>query len=78
MLLWRVKQLFIDCDGVLADFDTAAKELFGQDSREAEESLGTPEFWSRIIGRGNIYRDLRFCQMRWTSTKPWLTLIRLF
>ena len=39
-----MKQLFIDCDGVLADFDTAARELFGQDSREAEESLGTPEF----------------------------------
>jgi len=53
-----MKQLFIDCDGVLADFDTAARELFGQDSREAEESLGTPEFWSRIIGRGNFYRNL--------------------
>ena len=53
-----MKQLFIDCDGVLADFDTAARELFGQDSREAEESLGTPEFWSRIIGRGSFYRNL--------------------
>ena len=58
MLFWRMKQLFIDCDGVLADFDTAARELFGQDSRQAEESLGTPEFWSRIIARGNFYRNL--------------------
>ena len=53
-----MKQLFIDCDGVPADFDTAARELFGQDSREAEESLGTPEFWSRIIGHGSFYRNL--------------------
>ncbi len=58
MLFWRLRQLFIDCDGVLADFDTAARELFGQDSRQAEESLGTPEFWNRIIGRGNFYRNL--------------------
>ena len=58
MLFCGMKQLFIDCDGVLADFDTAARELFGQDSREAEESLGTPEFWNRIIGGGNFYRNL--------------------
>ena len=58
MLFCGMKQLFIDCDGVLADFDTAARELFGQDSREAEASLGTPEFWNRIIGRGGFYRNL--------------------
>jgi hypothetical protein len=51
-------QLFIDCDGVLADFDTAARQLFGQDSREAEVVLGTEEFWSRIRGRGEFYRNL--------------------
>lgn len=59
MLFCRLKQLFIDCDGVLADFDTAARELFGQDSRQAEEALGTPEFWLRIVARGNFYRDLQ-------------------
>lgn len=58
MLFCRMQQLFIDCDGVLADFDTAARELFGQESREAEEFLGTPEFWNRIIGRGSFYRNL--------------------
>jgi hypothetical protein len=64
-----MKQLFIDCDGVPADFDTAARELFGQDSREAEESLGTPEFWSRIIGHGSFYRNLPLLPdaTRWTS-----------
>jgi hypothetical protein len=53
-----MKQLFIDCDGVLADFDTAARKLFGQDSREAEELLGTDEFWNRIIGHGDFYGSL--------------------
>lgn len=54
----KLKQLFIDCDGVLADFDSAARRLFGRDSREAEESLGTEEFWSRIRAQGEFYRDL--------------------
>lgn len=58
MVVWNMKQLFIDCDGVLADFDTAARELFGQDSREAEELLGTDEFWNRIIGHGDFYGSL--------------------
>ena len=53
-----MKQLFIECDGVLADFDTAARKLFGQDSREAEELLGTDEFWNRIIGHGDFYGSL--------------------
>jgi hypothetical protein len=55
-------QLFIDCDGVLAIFDTEARELFRQDSREVEESLGTPEFWSRIIERGSFYLNLPLLQ----------------
>ncbi len=53
-----MSQLFIDCDGVLADFDTAARQLFEQDSREAEALLGTEEFWSRIRRRGEFYRNL--------------------
>jgi hypothetical protein len=58
VLNYWVRQLFLDCDGVLADFATAAEELFGQDSQEAEETLRTPEFWSRIIAHGNFYRSL--------------------
>jgi hypothetical protein len=58
VLEWCLRQLFIDCDGVLADFDSAARQLFGQDSREAEAALGTEEFWSRIRSRGEFYRNL--------------------
>lgn len=53
-----MKQLFLDCDGVLADFDFAARKLFGQDSREAEDALGTKEFWNRIRYSRGFYRNL--------------------
>jgi len=53
-----VRQIFLDCDGVLADFDTAARDLFGQDSREAKDLLGTDEFWNRIVACGDFYRKL--------------------
>jgi hypothetical protein len=41
-------QLFLDCDGVLADFDARAIEVLGMNPRDFEEKKGTAEFW-RII-----------------------------
>ena len=51
-------QLFLDCDGVLADFDCLAAQIFGMPPREAENQFGEKEFWVRIRGRRNFYRDL--------------------
>jgi hypothetical protein len=56
-------QLFLDCDGVLADFDTLARELFSQHPRDAsltdiEDLLGTDEFWNRISNHDNFYGNL--------------------
>lgn len=51
-------QLFLDCDGVLADFDRAAKKLFGMPPRKAEEQLGSRQFWAAIHRQKNFYRDL--------------------
>ncbi len=51
-------QLFLDCDGVLADFDSLAIEIFGQHPRAAEAALGTDEFWNQLRSHGSFYRDL--------------------
>lgn len=51
-------QLFLDCDGVVADFDTRALEVFGVPSRKAEEDLGTKRFWCDLQAYPNFYRDL--------------------
>jgi hypothetical protein len=53
-----VNQIFLDCDGVLADFDTFSFQLFGQHPRAAEAEIGEEEFWNRIRNHGNFYREL--------------------
>lgn len=53
-----MRQIFLDCDGVLADFDTLANDIFGCDSRLAESELGSKEFWRRLREHGSFYRDL--------------------
>jgi hypothetical protein len=51
-------QIFLDCDGVLADFDSAARQFFGQDPRKAETELGNEEFLRLLHQHGSFYRDL--------------------
>jgi 5' nucleotidase, deoxy (Pyrimidine), cytosolic type C protein (NT5C) len=51
-------QIFLDCDGVLADFDSLSIEIFGQHPRDAEARLSSPEFWRILRNHGSFYRDL--------------------
>lgn len=50
--------IFLDCDGVLADFDRLAKFIFGLCPRQAEDQLGSARFWKRLEDHGSFYRDL--------------------
>lgn len=50
--------IFLDCDGVLADFDTYAQAYFGQHPRAAEATLGSTRFWEMLEDKGDFYRDL--------------------
>jgi hypothetical protein len=54
--------IFLDCDGVLADFDSVAVQVFGHDPRTAENILGTEEFWKQLKSHDNFYRDLPLIQ----------------
>ena len=51
-------QIFLDCDGVLADFELVATNIFGKTTHEAERELGDVEFWRRIRSSGEFYRNL--------------------
>lgn len=50
--------LFLDCDGVLADFDTGAKRALGATPAEFEEKHGRGEFWKRLARTDNFYGEL--------------------
>ena len=51
-------QLFLDCDGVLADFDAGAQELLGMTPAHFEARHGRREFWKRIANARNFYGTL--------------------
>lgn len=51
-------QLFLDCDGVLADFDRAAEQVFGKSSHEAQAELGNQRFWRTLRRQENFYGSL--------------------
>lgn len=50
--------LFLDCDGVLADFDAGAKRLLGMSPAAFEERHGKSEFWKRLARARNFYGEL--------------------
>lgn len=49
-------QLFLDCDGVLADFDGEFTRLFGVHPRVYEKDQGA--FWDHVENFNNFYRHL--------------------
>ena len=51
-------RLFLDADGVLADFDEGAKMLLGMTPRQFEARHGRREFWRRIASAKNFYGSL--------------------
>ncbi len=51
-------RLFLDCDGVLADFDGYATALLGAPPREFEARHGARRFWARIAGHEDFFDRL--------------------
>jgi hypothetical protein len=51
-------QLFLDCDGVLADFDIYAEKIFGLPPRNAEGVLGATRFWADLQSHDGFYEKL--------------------
>lgn len=47
--------VFLDCDGVLADFDAGAAQAFGMSPGEFERRFGLKKFWSRLASLDDFF-----------------------
>jgi hypothetical protein len=52
------RQLFLDCDGVLADFDHGASAILGMAPRAFEKRHGLGRFWAKLARAPDFYFSL--------------------
>ena len=52
------RQIYLDCDGVLADFDSVAEAILGAPSHVFEERHGAEPFWKRLAGADRFFENL--------------------
>lgn len=55
-------QIWLDCDGVLADFDEGFKNHTGRITKEFEKEFGTTVFWNTIKQKGDFFESLPMMQ----------------
>lgn len=48
------RQIYLDCDGVLADFEKSAREILGASTAAFEKQHGSAEFWKQL-GRADAF-----------------------
>lgn len=54
----ETRQLFLDCDGVLANFDKRAREILGMVPREFEDREGEQKFWDTLYDTTDFFYSL--------------------
>ncbi|MDT9597403.1 hypothetical protein [Sphingosinicella rhizophila] len=52
------RRLYLDCDGVLADFDTGATAILGLPPRTYEKRRGLGRFWRKLAEAPDFYFGL--------------------
>ncbi len=53
-----MRQLYLDCDGVLADFEKGATAVLGMKPKAFEHRRGPGRFWARLASTPDFYFSL--------------------
>ena len=53
-----MRRLYLDCDGVLADFDRGAETVLGMRPRAFEHRYGPGRFWARLAQAPDFFATL--------------------
>ncbi len=53
-----MSSVYLDCDGVLADFDKGATKVFGIPPREYERRYGLKKFWAQLAATEDFFNIL--------------------
>ena len=53
-----MKQIYLDCDGVLADFDKGAEQVLGLPPGPFEKRHGLPAFWKKLARAPDFFANL--------------------
>lgn len=53
-----MRQLYLDCDGVLADFDAGATAVLGMGPRAFQDRHGARRFWQQLAAAPDFYCSL--------------------
>lgn len=55
----KYEVVYLDMDGVVADFDGHFENLYGVTPQEYEDKYGQTEFWQRVYESPTFFRDMK-------------------
>jgi hypothetical protein len=64
-------RVFLDCNGVLADFDTAAKAILGQPPRQFKQQFKLKQFWRKFMAMLDFFAELDLLPDAMICTEPY-------
>lgn len=74
----NVNTLYLDCDGVLADFDEAAYRILGMNPRRYEKEFGSKSFWEELRYEETYESGVKYDRKFFEELEPMFDAFNLY